>query len=126
MSKKLLVVVIVIAALVSCNRVGKSSNQKKRLNTDEIAKVELISNSSDYYIPSEIKVLSKPEAKRFAELWNSSGDEGTCNFYPEYKIRVWLRNGEHREFCLTDKFIQENRDRCYAIDYKKLVRLIED
>ena len=120
----LFIIVIVLAWIVACTQT--TEEEKTQLVASDVTKIEITSNGSEKPMDRNIKALNRSEIKRFVELWNSSKPAENCKFYPEYELRVFLKDGSHLTFKLNDKQIKENNETCYHLDYEKLVKLMPD
>ena len=123
MKGRLFITVIILAWIVACTQ---TTEEKSQLVSGDVTKMEISSNGSESTVNKSVRVLNRSEIKRFVELWNSSEPADNCKFYPEYEIRAFLKDGSHITFRMNDKCIKENNEMCYHLDYKKLVKLIQD
>lgn len=123
MKGKLFIIVIVLAWIVACTQ---TTEDKTQLVASDVTKIEIISNGPESPMEKNIKVLSRGEINRFVDMWNSSEPSDQCKFYPAYEVRTFLKDGTHLTFRMNDTSIKENNETCYQLDYKKLVKFIEE
>lgn len=123
MKGRLFIVVIVLAWIVACTQ---TTDEKSQLVAGDVTKMEITSNGAEGPLEKNIKILNRSEINRFVEMWNSSDPADHCKFYPEYEVRVFLKDGTHLTFRMNDTSIRENNETCYHLDYKKLVKFIDE
>lgn len=100
---------LLLASLIftSCNRTNPNPININRVDSITI----YYQFPDDSIVPP--KKLTETNTNKFVNDWNNESSSEQCKYYPNYKLIVYLKEKEAREFRANGSNIKENTDDCF-------------